>query len=52
MHMKYFFEHRSRRIVEYGFGMLLSLNNVVIIIINIDFREPCSVSASTFRLSV
>jgi hypothetical protein len=25
-----FFEHRSRRIVEYGSGMLLSFNNVII----------------------
>jgi hypothetical protein len=24
-----FFEHRSRRVVEYGLGMLLSFNNVI-----------------------
>jgi hypothetical protein len=38
-----FFEHR---IVEYGFGMLLSFNNVIIIIIiNTYFPEHLSVSA-------
>jgi hypothetical protein len=43
MHMAYFFlaffEHRSRKIVEYGFGMLLSFNNVIVIIMNTYFPE-------------
>jgi hypothetical protein len=42
-----FFERRVRRgIVEYGFGMLLSFNNVIIIIMNTYFPEPPLVLAS------
>jgi hypothetical protein len=53
MHMVCFFltfsnVSRSRRIVEYGFGMLLSFNNVIIIIMNTYFPEPSSVLASMF----
>jgi hypothetical protein len=43
-----FFEHRIRRIVEYGFSMLLSFNNVIIIIMNTYFPEPSSVLVSMF----
>jgi hypothetical protein len=51
MHMAFFsdfFEHGRRRIVEYGFNMLLSFNNVIIIIMNTYFPEPPSVLASLF----
>jgi hypothetical protein len=53
MHMAYFFLTFSNIVVvEYGFGMLLSFNNVIIIIMNTYFPEPPSVLASVPVLSL
>jgi hypothetical protein len=52
MHMEYYFdclEHRSRRRVEYGFGILLSFTNLIIIIMNTYFPGPSSVLAFNFE---
>jgi hypothetical protein len=49
MHMAYFFLTFSNIVViEYGLRMLLSFNNVIIIIMNTYFPEPSSVLASMF----
>jgi hypothetical protein len=49
MHIKYFFlTFLNIVIVEYGFGLLLSFNVVIIIIMNIYFPEPSLVLASMF----